>query len=426
MVAAGVNEAAPDVTEHHPDQREARGWSSPPILDAWLLLAACLLAYVVGLRFDLFDLVDTAIHTHEDWQLDEILLVFFVAPFGLLVYALRRLHEARRHLAQTLRAEQRYEAVFDACPVAVVIFDPASGQLLEANEYACLRLALPRRSVLHQRITEALPGLPQQAIDAARQQSFLEIEIDHLHPIQGERNLLIRLRPLLLDHRELLFGAFMDITLRKRAEASRQHLAREVDHRGRNLLATILATIRLAPRKDAAHFARSIEERVMSISRAHDLLARAQWEGVELELLLRTELSGFLPPLLLPRTLLQGPSLRLPPTMTQPVSIVIHEMLTNCARHGALSTPGGRLNLCWAIEEGALSLVWQETGRPMGAAAPRPGFGMRLIDMTIKGQLRGTILRDWGPNGLLCCISIPLPPQALPLTDRPAQEMVTL
>jgi two-component sensor histidine kinase len=101
------------------------------------------------------------------------------------------------------------------------------------------------------------------------------------------------------------------------------------------------------------------------------------------------------------------------------MAMVLHELATNAIRHGALSRPGGRLQITWQPrrrkgEDGTLRLRWQETGVPMpggasGLAAPEHrGFGSRVIAATVRGQFGGALALDWTEDGMLCEIAIPL------------------
>ncbi len=109
--------------------------------------------------------------------------------------------------------------------------------------------------------------------------------------------------------------------------------------------------------------------------------------------------------------LLEGPSFPLAATAVQPLAMVLHELATNSAKHGALSTPGGRVRLSWRAEEsaGLMRLRWAESGGPPVAGPPRRrGFGSTVIDATARSQLGGAAAFDWAPTGLLADIDLPL------------------
>ncbi len=201
-------------------------------------------------------------------------------------------------------------------------------------------------------------------------------------------------------------GVAQDITDRREGEARRALLAREVDHRARNLLAVVQSLLRLTPREDAARFAAAVEGRVAALARAHGLLADSGWTGTGLRAIAEREMAGAPPD----AVTLDGPALTLAAAAVQPLALVLHELAANAARHGALSVPGGRVALRWwrEPEAGRVRLLWLEEGGPPVAAPPaRRGFGARLIEAQVRGQLGGTAVLGWEPTGLRCAIALP-------------------
>ena len=111
---------------------------------------------------------------------------------------------------------------------------------------------------------------------------------------------------------------------------------------------------------------------------------------------------------------LDGPPVPLAPAAVQPLAMVLHELATNAAKHGALSVPSGSVEVRWRVgrrtgEDGSLRLRWTEAGGPPVAGAPsRRGFGTRVIEATVRGQLGGTVERRWERSGLVVEIAVPL------------------
>ncbi|WP_439599172.1 sensor histidine kinase [Falsiroseomonas sp.] len=209
-----------------------------------------------------------------------------------------------------------------------------------------------------------------------------------------------------------LIGTTQDVTARREAEERQKLLSREVDHRAKNALAVVQAALRLTPRGDPAAFAKAIEGRVMALARAHTLLALGHWKGAELREVLEGELAPFLGASG-PAARCDGPPLALSPAAVQAVAMTCHELATNAAKHGALASPTGRLEISWKVEEGAggrlLHLCWAETGGPPRGDAPmRRGFGSSLIEATVVRQLGGRMAADWPPEGLLWQAWLPL------------------
>lgn len=204
-----------------------------------------------------------------------------------------------------------------------------------------------------------------------------------------------------------LAGTSQDITERKEAEARQTLLAREVDHRAKNALAVVTAALRLTPRDDPERFASVIEGRVAALARAHTLLARGRWTGAELRMVIDGELAPFLGRGADgPHAIVDGPPVRLHAAAVQSLSMLLHELATNAAKHGALSRRAGHLTVRWEIRndtgDGArLHLFWEEHGGPAIFGPPqRRGFGSSLIEATVEHNLGGTVRACWRPEGL--------------------------
>jgi PAS domain S-box-containing protein len=207
-----------------------------------------------------------------------------------------------------------------------------------------------------------------------------------------------------------LLGIGLDITDIKAAEDRQTLLMRELDHRARNLLAVVQAALRLTPKEDPDQYARAVEGRIAALARAHGMLARARWAGSDLRTLLKGELAAFLGT---QRVVLHGPTVALPMRVTQALAMTVHELATNAVKHGALSGEQGSLAINWKLEQRGrdaplLTLCWAETGGPPVVMPHRRGFGSRVLEGTIRVQLQGSIALEWGEDGLVCRLSIPL------------------
>ena len=206
-----------------------------------------------------------------------------------------------------------------------------------------------------------------------------------------------------------IVGISQDITERRREEERQMLLAREVDHRARNVLAVVQSVVRLTRSEDPKDFAAAVEGRVAALARAHSLLSRDRWTGAELAEVVREEFAAYRDT---EAPELSGPALRLDAAAVQPLSMVVHELVTNAAKYGALSRAGGRVRMGWRLvpgEEGERLLIeWEERGGPPVAGAPaRRGFGSALIGATVRSQLGGRIEMDWAADGLRCTIDLP-------------------
>ena len=198
-----------------------------------------------------------------------------------------------------------------------------------------------------------------------------------------------------------------DITDRKRQERFITLLSREVDHRAKNLLAVVQATVALTAGDTAEEVKAAISGRIQALANAHNLLALSHWEGASLNSIIQQELAaycgeeGF-------RAVITGPSKILGPQAAQSIAIVIHELATNAAKYGALSVPAGLVRVEWSLKQNQdLIICWTETEGPKVMPPSREGFGTRAIRMMIKNQLYGDVHFNWHPTGLACIIDIP-------------------
>jgi PAS domain S-box-containing protein len=198
-----------------------------------------------------------------------------------------------------------------------------------------------------------------------------------------------------------------DITEQKRREEQINLLAREADHRTKNLLALAQATVHLTNGETAAELKSSIEGRLRALANAHTLLAQSRWAGADLRNLALEELSpyraedddGS-------RARIEGPNLMLEQQPAQAIALALHELTTNAVKYGALSIPSGRIALTWRLQSvNRLFVRWVETGGPPVTPPLRKGFGTRVMTRICE-QLNGALDFDWRADGLICDIVI--------------------
>ncbi|TPG46058.1 PAS domain S-box protein [Roseomonas nepalensis] len=207
-----------------------------------------------------------------------------------------------------------------------------------------------------------------------------------------------------------------DVTARKADEERQTLLMREVDHRAKNALSVVNAALRLTRAPDLPSYVKAIEGRIDALVRAQTLLADDRWDGADLLTLLRGELATFLDVEAGDEAQVEavGPSVRLPAGAAQPLGMAIHELATNAMKYGGLSTPAGRVAIHWTKEgwpTEMLRLCWLESGGPPVEGPPeKRGFGTRVLDGTVRGQLRGAVSLAWHASGLVCQIEVPLSP----------------
>jgi two-component sensor histidine kinase len=205
-------------------------------------------------------------------------------------------------------------------------------------------------------------------------------------------------------------GASRDLSDLKRAEELQRLLINELNHRVKNTLATVqsivLQTLRGAVDLKSARG--DINARIVSLAGAHDLLTDRNWSGADLADLAARALAPFTAD----QMTLDGPSLEVSPKQALALSLALHELATNAAKYGALSRPGGRVELRWKAQSGQLILNWRESGGPPVVAPSRRGFGSRLLEDGLFRDLDGQTRLDFPVDGVCCSITAALAPQA--------------
>lgn len=206
-----------------------------------------------------------------------------------------------------------------------------------------------------------------------------------------------------------------EISLRQEA-SRRQLLVHELNHRVKNLFAVVGGMISLTANtaESPAAMASALRGRVNALARAHELIrpAISQETGGRSDVSLQTLVAGLIEPHLThhnDHVTIKGPTLMLGANGSTNLALVLHELATNAAKYGALSIPDGRLEIVWTSTDDELSLNWTELDGPTVREAPlSAGFGTRLVQMTIGGQLGGRLITEWPKSGVRHRITAPL------------------
>jgi len=215
-------------------------------------------------------------------------------------------------------------------------------------------------------------------------------------------------------------GVVMDVTMAREAAARERQLASEVDHRTRNVLSVVQSVLQMSRANDPARFVEAVKGRVTALARAHTLLANAQWLGIEFHSLAREALGTYQAS---GRITLLGPSLTIAPHAVQPLALLLHELVSNAAHHGALSSEKGQVCLSWRREQESLLLCWHEQGGPPARQPARQGFGLKVVENTVRRQLGGTVDIRWEAAGLDCRLRFEAA-RLLQQGDRPALPLM--
>lgn len=196
-----------------------------------------------------------------------------------------------------------------------------------------------------------------------------------------------------------------DITERKRNQEQIATLAREAEHRSKNLLASVQAVVNLSHADTPEGLKEAIEGRIAALANVHSLFVETRWVGAELSAIASQEMAPYSAKNE-KSVRIDGPRAVLAPNVAQTIAVTLHELATNAAKYGALSAAEGRVDLTWQRgTDGRLALQWKEAGGPAVREPTRRGFGSRVISQMI-GQLQGEVRFDWRPDGLVCEITL--------------------
>jgi two-component sensor histidine kinase/CheY-like chemotaxis protein len=199
-------------------------------------------------------------------------------------------------------------------------------------------------------------------------------------------------------------GVTVDITERKRAEERQNLLVREVDHRAKNAMALAQSIVRLTRGETVKAYVQAVEGRISALARVHTILSLSSWQGAEIGKLVDEELAPYTTG---DQIAFHGSDIRLQPATAQTLALALHELVTNSAKYGALSTLSGRVSVKWGIQADVLQVVWEETDGPHVEKPVSRGFGTRSVIASIESQLGGQAEFDWRSEGLICRLSVP-------------------
>ena len=207
-------------------------------------------------------------------------------------------------------------------------------------------------------------------------------------------------------------GVSIDITERKRVEEQQHKLVAELDHRVKNVLATVQAVA--AHTMDASssmqHFVAALDGRIRSMGSTHELLSYRRWRGIPLGELVRRELAPYATG---SNAEIGGPEVMLSAEAGQTMGMVLHELVTNAAKYGALSAPSGRVSIRWRLPlngsaSDRLVFKWRETGGPLVVSPRKSSYGMHVVRELVPYELGGTVDYVLSPEGAQCQMHIPL------------------
>ena len=213
------------------------------------------------------------------------------------------------------------------------------------------------------------------------------------------------------------FASFANLTKHKEEQAQSRMLIDELNHRVKNILATVQSIVWQALRTsaDPKVIQASIESRLFALSRSHDLLTRENWISAGLHDVISDALAPFGGTEgRAERIVIKGENIRFSPPAALALGIAFNELATNAMKYGALSNATGSISVEWKIEQAAegnrLALHWQERGGPTVTPPSHKGFGSSVIERGLAHELQAITHLDYRPDGLVCTMNIPAPP----------------
>ena len=344
---------------------------------------------------------------------------FFVAT--LAFYFTRLLAETRKRYRadQALReSERRYRVLVEHAPEAIVVLDAERDRFVDVNDNAVNLFKYTREQLLGMRPEDLSPHLqPDGRSSATLIRSVVAEAIDGATPIfpwvhrdrEGrEIPCEIRLVRLPPTEKTLVRGSIIDVSDRRQAELRQLTMARELDHRVKNILAEVLALAEQSGRSADSYedFRDAFAGRVRAMASTHEALAARGWLGVPLREIVDLTLGPYEGRD--DRVVKHGDPVLLVPHASSAFGMVLHELAANAAKHGALATETGRIDLSWRCEDdGSLRIVWRETGVPFANEPGSAGFGLRLVRGIVTHELGGTLILEFKQPGFRAEIHLP-------------------
>jgi PAS domain S-box-containing protein len=334
---------------------------------------------------------------------------------GLLA-VIRDVTDRKQHEDKVLVSEIRYRRLFEAAHDGILILDPDTCKIVEANPFMTELLGYPHDQLIGKELYQI--GLFED--EAASQEMVRklkrtsQVRYDDL-PLESQRgqHQEVEVVANLYDEngRSVIQCNIRDITERKRVDAHVKMLMAEVNHRAKNLLAVVQAVAcQTAKHGDPATFVARLSERIRGLAAGQDLLVSNQWKGVEVSDLVEAQLAHF-KDLIGTRVLLAGPAAQFRADAAQGIGMALHELATNAAKYGALSNSEGRVRITWQVTADTnprFSMFWLEDGGPKVTAPTRTGFGQIVIIRMAEAAVQGVAEIKYEETGLCWNLSAPL------------------
>lgn len=314
---------------------------------------------------------------------------------------------------EVIETQKRLEGIVESAMDAIITIDERQ-EIILFNPAAERMFGVERNEAIGQPIARFIPHRfrvgHDEHIERFRQTGVTGRRMGALGAISGLRAdgeefpVEASISQVEVEGERLATVILRDITERIANEEARQLLAREVDHRAKNALAVVQALVSQTTAPTTEAFISAVRGRVGALGRAHSLLAKNRWQGGDMGKIIAEEIEPYHKP---GQFRVRGERVILSPNAVQPFSLLIHELATNAVKHGALSVPGGQVDVVWRIhDDGGLVLEWSECGGPLADNKNVDGFGMTLMS-TVLRQLGGELAINWRSQGIEVTAQLP-------------------
>ena len=212
------------------------------------------------------------------------------------------------------------------------------------------------------------------------------------------------------DEGGVFFASITDETERRAREEREKLILNEMNHRAKNVLAVVQVLARQTAKRNPDDYVAQLEARIAGLSASHNVLVQNSWHDVPFEELIRSQLGHF-EHMFGKRIVISGPPTKIKATAAQGFGLALHELSTNAAKYGALSSEGGRIAIAWDEIDGTegrnLKLTWIESGGPEVVAPASSGFGSFMIEKSLASQFGCKVDLQFDPKGLRCEFLVP-------------------
>jgi PAS domain S-box-containing protein len=208
------------------------------------------------------------------------------------------------------------------------------------------------------------------------------------------------------DGRRLFLCIAQDESERKAHEEQVHLLMREINHRAKNMLSLVQAIARQTAAREPEDFIRHFTERIQALAANQDLLIKNEWQGVDIEDLVRAQLAHFAD-LVGSRITVHGSPVRLNAAAAQAIGLALHELATNAGKYGALSVDAGLVEVGWRLDGDMFAMSWTERKGPPVSQPKRRGFGSTVVDQVMRQTVNGEVHLDFIPSGVAWNLTCP-------------------